>query len=120
MAERPWSLRATVTIGDSTKAALSIGVVPAAAANLTTILDSWKLGVKKEDELVPTLATVVTEKGPGQADWKDSHSVRLRMLPQEAEGEGVGMGLLPVLDMALEDNRWVLSMCMPNQQVDSL
>lgn len=105
MAEKPWSLRATITIGDATKAALSIGVAPAAATNLTTILDSWKLGIKKEDELVPTLATLITDKGHGQAGWKDSYSVRLKMLPQEVEGEGAGMGLLPILDMTLEDNR---------------
>ena len=105
MADRPWSLRAAVTVVDATNSVLSIGVVPAAKTDLGTILDSWKLGIKREDEMVPSLQTLITARGAGQEDWKDPWSIRLKMIPQEVQADGAGLGLLPLLDMALDDNR---------------
>ena len=100
-----WSLRATVTpsSADYKKSALHIGVLPVAKTRIQQTIDAWKLGIQQEDMLVPTLGTKVSEKGPGQEEWKDGWSVSLKNLPLEVEGEKVGLGILPVLEAAPED-----------------
>lgn len=101
-----WSLRATVTPSttDYRRTALHIGVLPVAKTRIQQTIDAWKLGVQQDDNLVPTLATVVSEKGPGQEEWKDRWSIILKNLPLEKEGEKVGLGVLPILDATPEDN----------------
>ena len=102
--KRDWSLRATVTPGDAKTASFHIGVLPAAKTRIQQTVDSWKLGIKPEGEMVPTLQTWVAEKGPGQEGWSDRWCIKLQILPQEVEGEGVGLGILPILNMAMDDN----------------
>lgn len=102
--KREWSLRATVTPGDATIASLHIGVLPAAKTRIPQVVDTWKLGIRPEGEMVPTLQTWVSDKGPGQEEWPDRWCIKLQILPQEEEGEKVGLGILPIFDMALDDN----------------
>ena len=60
-----WSLRATVTPSstDYRKTALHIGVLPVAKTRIQQTIDAWKLGIQQEDIMVPTLGTMVSEKG---------------------------------------------------------
>ena len=95
--ERPWSLRATISMGDSKKAALHVGVIPVAKTRLQTGLDFWKLGIKEDEELVPTLQTYIVDRGVGQEGWNDPWSITLKTLPQEKKEDGLGLGILPIL-----------------------
>ena len=95
--ERPWTLRATISMGDSKKAALHVGVAPVAKIRLQAGLDFWKLGIKEDEELVPTLQTYIAKRGVGQEGWKDPWSITLKIMPQEAKEDGLGLGILPIL-----------------------
>ena len=81
-----------------------MGVLPVAKARLPQAIEAWKLGLQPEGELVPALQTRVEEKGPGQDDWKCPWSISMEILPQEVATDKVGLGVLPILEMGLEDN----------------
>ena len=104
--DMPWSLRATVTPSttDFKKSALHIGVIPVAKTQIQQAIDAWKLDIQQRDELVPILGTAVSNRGPGQEDWRDKWSIILRNLPVEVEEDKVGLGILPIFEAAPEDN----------------
>ena len=98
MGDRPWSLMATITIGDATKAALSIGVVPAAATT------SHYPGLRETGGQEGGRACTHSgnndhgqRPGPDRPEGQPQHQAE--DAAQEVEGVGVGMGLLPIQDM---------------------
>lgn len=102
--DKVWSLRAAVTPGSSTRASLHVGVLPVAKSRLPQAIDAWKLGLQPDGELVPTLQTRMAEKGPGQEDWNCPWSISMEILPQEVQTDKVGLGVLPILEMSVDDN----------------
>ena len=74
-----------------------------AKSRLPQAIDAWKLGLQPEGEMVPVLQTRMEDKGPGQEGWKCPWSISMEILPQEIAEDKVGLGVLPILEMAVDD-----------------